>query len=163
MHLSESEWIAVAIFIISVTKAAWDLWITNCIFGHYAKGKAGSELTREVKAKRRRDSIAGIFAFAAIAILTVLIIGEGAMTKELSREEFEGLDNRVKKIEEYFTPPDGGFPALSTLVQKLETRISGLENTSAKKEDVDELKRIVAEIQKTIPGQNQTFGEWPSN
>lgn len=163
MHLSESEWIAVVMFLVSVTKAVWDLWITNCIFGHYANGKSGGELTREVKSKRRRDSIAGIFAFAAIAILTVLIIGKGAMTKELSREEFEGLDKRVKKIEEYFKPPDGGFPALSSLVQQLETRISGLENTSASKEDVDELKRIVAEIQKSIPGQTQTFGEWPSN
>jgi len=117
-----------------------------------------------MKSEKSENVIAwAVLTFGSIAILTVFILGDSAMNKELTREEFDTLDTRVKKIEEHFKPPNGGFPELVKLVEQLDVRISGLQNTSATKEDVDDLKRIVAELKLSISNQKQTFRVQPSN
>ncbi len=141
MHLSNSEIFTAIIFIVSVCKTIWDLWLTDWIFNSQSKDVSGPELTNEVGAKKKRDSISASLSFLAISIFTALIIGGGTVTKELTREEFESLDNRVKTLESYFTPPGGGAPTkFSTLMDSIDGRISNLEQTMAANEDLKKLR-----------------------
>ncbi|NOZ11252.1 MAG: hypothetical protein GXP09_09475 [Gammaproteobacteria bacterium] len=130
-----------------------------------SKDISGSELTNKVEAKRKRDSMSVFLSFAAISILTALIIGGGAVTQELTREEFELLDKRVKVLESYFTPPGGGTPTqFSTLLESIDSHHkSNLENTRVNKEeirklkeDLDGLKRIIAEKENRAKGKPQS-------
>ena len=158
--LSFGERISIAIFAVSSVKVVWDLWISPAVFNRSAKGKTGEQLTRAVGIKRKRDSNAGVLAFGAIVGLTALLIGEGAMTKEVTREEIDQLERRVEKMEDYFKPPDGGFPRLQSLIAELENTVSQLQQTSASQEDLDNLKKIVAEIRGNLAGQAKTLGDW---
>jgi len=156
MHLSDSEWYTVLIFLVSAAKTIWDIWASSAIFAHCSKNKNGSALTKEVKAKRQRDNLSSFISFAAIAILTGFIIGGSAATKELTREEFELHDKRVKILESYFTPPGGVTPVnFYALLKKLDGRLTHFENTGFSKEDIrklkkdsDDLKRIIDEKEK---------------
>jgi len=87
------------------------------------------------------------------------------VTQELTREEFELLDKRVKVLESYFTPPGGGTPTqFSTLLESIDSHHkSNLENTRVNKEeirklkeDLDGLKRIIAEKENRAKGKPQS-------
>ena len=151
MHLSDSEWYIVLIFLVTAVKTTWDIWASSAIFTHCSKEKSGNALTKEVKAKHQRDNLSSFISFAAIAIFTGLIIGNSAVTKELTREEFKLHDKRVKTLESYFTPPDGGTPVnFYTLLNNLDGRLSHFENTSISKEDIKRLKKDSADLKKII-------------
>jgi len=157
MHLSDNEWYTALIFIVSAVKTIWDIWASSAIFAHYSKEKSGNALTKEIKAKHQRDSLSSFISFSAIAIFTGLIVGGGAATKELTREEFELLDKRAKVLESYFTPPGGGTPEnVYALLKNLDGRLSNFENTGLSKEDIiklkkdaDDLKKIIAEKERS--------------
>ena len=151
MHLSDSEWYIALIFLVSAVKTIWDIWASSAFFAHCSKEKSGSALTKEVKAKRQRDNLSSFISFAAVAIFTGLIIRAGATTKELTREEFELHDKRVKMLESYFTPPDGEAPVnFYALLNNLDGRMAHFENTGVSKEDIEKLKKDSDELKKII-------------
>ena len=151
MHLSDSEWYTALIFLVSAVKIIWDIWVSSAIFAHCSKEKSGSALTEEVKAKRQRDNLSSFISFAAIAIFTGLIIGGSAATKELTREEFELHNKRVKVLESYFTPSGGWTPAnFYELLNNLDGRLSHFESTGFSKEDLIKLKKDSNDLKKII-------------
>jgi len=156
MHFSDSEWYVVLIFLVSAVKTIWDIWASSAIFAHCSKEKSGTALTKEVKAKRQRDNLSSFISFAAIAIFTALIIGDAAATKELTREEFELHNKRVKTLESYFTTPDEVAPVnFYAWLKNIDGRLSHFENTGVSKEKIKQLKKDSADLKKIIAEQEK--------
>lgn len=99
MKISTAEWLALAIFIVSLLKSFWDLRISPALYKKRIKNKSGEALTAEVRKKRARDAKATQLAFVFLAILSATVLLIGFYSKDITSDDLAALSRRLEALE----------------------------------------------------------------
>ena len=147
MHISQSDGVSIAIFFITLIKSVFDIWVNP---KWYRSQKTSLSTVEAVEKKRKRDSVAAIITFGLVSILTVQIIGGAVMTQEISRNDFDMLEQRVKVLEDRLDPTGGGPNAIYKEFEKLSNLVDDIAGKYVPKDEFERLADAVAELKKKI-------------
>jgi len=147
MHISQSDAVSIAIFFVTLIKSVFDILVNP---KWYRSQKTSLSIVEAIEKKRKRDSVAAIITFGFVSLLTVQIIGGAAMTQEVSRNDFDLLEQRVKVLEDKLDPTGGGPNAIYKELKKLRGLVYDIASKYVPKNEFERLADAVAKLETKI-------------
>lgn len=147
MSLGVAVWTGLALLLLGIAKTTYDLKIAPWL---YDKSKqTESDINKRLDARSKRDKWAATIFLLLTAAFSIWSIKDSIMTGQVTKQDFDALEVRVRALEND-RPPPGAAQALTDRLSSAERSLEEMKHSLKSVVTLDDLKKTRKELEETI-------------